>query len=119
MKNSIIGLFALLFFAACQEEDQSALIVGQWNASSWTVNGQETDRDEAGVSFTFNADKSYKAAYGAQSESGTFNLKGNKLYTTAENKIEKMVEVTRKGTDTLVMNMNRVGTAETITLVKK
>lgn len=116
-KSLLIGI--LMAFVACKQDDKSPLLYGKWQGASWTVSGQESGRDAAAVQFEFVADGSYSAVYGGQQEKGSFRLSGDKLYTTGENKIEKMVRLSKIAADTLVMDMNRVGTAEVLVLVKK
>jgi Lipocalin-like domain len=115
-----MAAFCLFLGTQCQKEDKKPLLFGKWQAISWKVNGTESNReDSAAVQFEFNADDTYKAQYGSQTESGTYRLSGDKLYTIGENKIEKAVKLATLKADTIVMDMNRVGTAETLTLVKK
>ncbi|MCC6462204.1 MAG: lipocalin family protein, partial [Saprospiraceae bacterium] len=92
---------------------------GQWQGVSWKVQGEESGRDFGAVRFEFKADDTYSAAFGNQLEKGTFRLSGDKLYTTGENKIEKMVKLTTLSADTLVMDMNRVGVSEALVLAKR
>jgi len=111
-------LLPLFLLVSCSENTDTEL-TGQWQGSSWLVNGEPSGRDASQVSFEFQADGSYAASFGAQEEAGSYRVEGNKLYTNAEGQAEKMVEVSLAGTDTLRMNMNRAGTPETIVLVKQ
>ncbi len=61
----------------------------------------------------------YIAVYGDQKEKGLYKLKGNKLYTTAEDKIEKVVRIIHISADTLVLGMNRMGQDEELVLVER
>ncbi len=119
MKN--ISTFILFCFlvAGCKTEDKTALLIGNWQGVSWKVNGKESDRGAEAVTFSFSADKTYSTAYESEFEKGTFRLAGDKLYTTGENKIEKMVKLSTITSDTIAMDMNRAGIAEQIILVKK
>jgi DNA-directed RNA polymerase alpha subunit len=108
-----------LFLVACQQEETKALLQGDWMGVSWKVNGEESGRVEAGVQFHFDAEDTYTATYGDQVEKGSYRVRSGKLYTVAENKIEKMVGIARLTPDTLIMDMNRVGTAEELVLVRK
>lgn len=120
MKNSIYLLLLTTLFPACKpDSDTRPEIIGRWRAIAWTVNGLPSERDAAGVEFKFNTDNTYLAAYGAQQEAGVFRIKGDKLYTTsnAAGKIEKMVQIARLDRDTMVLNMNRVGTPEALVLI--
>jgi Lipocalin-like domain len=117
----IVPIIFLLAIAAiaCQKDDKKALLIGQWQGTAWTVRGEASGRNAGAVQFQFNADGTYATSYEDQSEKGTFRLSGDKLYTIGENKIEKMVKLATFTADTLVMDMNRVGDAEELTLVKK
>lgn len=114
----IASALFLLLSAACATDDQKAELIGSWKGESWTVNGQASDRSAEDVRFEFKADDTYTAAYGSQREAGSFRVKDDHLYTTAEDKIEKMVRFSIIHQDTLVMNMNRVGTAEKLALIR-
>ena len=115
-----LAILCLFVGTQCKNDEKKPLLFGKWQAISWKVNGTESNReDSATVQFEFNADDTYKAQYGSQTESGTWRLSGDKLYTIGENKIEKAVKLASLTADTIVMDMNRVGTAETLTLVKK
>ena len=120
MLKQFVLLVALIAAVSCGEtENNNEQIHGNWHAISWTAAGIETLEQGASVTFEFNDDDTYAAKSGAtMQEEGIYRLSGTKLYTTAKGQIEKMVEVELSGTDTLMMNMNRSGTAETMILVK-
>ena len=113
----IIAFACLTLFSSCGDElaDQ---IVGTWTGMSWTVEGKEKPNPER-VQFIFNADDTYQARYGSESEQGTFRVFGRNLYTTAEGKLEKLVKFDFDEDLNLIFNMNRVGTAERIILQKE
>ena len=118
MKKAILILLPLLF-AQCKQEDNKPLLLGKWQGVSWKVNGKESGRDYKSINFDFKADDTYSTAYDTQTEKGTFRLSGDKLYTTGENKIEKMVKLASLTADTMVMDMNRAGESEALILAKK
>jgi hypothetical protein len=118
-KSFLLALIAVLSLTNCQQDDKKPLLIGKWQAVSWTVRGKESGRDFKSIHFDFNADDTYSAAFGGQAEQGKFRLAGDKLYTTGENKIEKMVKLATFTADTIVMDMNRAGEAEALILVKK
>jgi Lipocalin-like domain len=117
----------LLFFViinllpACKQAPKydPALLAGEWKGVDWVLKGKPTGRDARDVRFTFDPTLTYTAAYGEQKESGGFRIEGEKLYTTAEDKIEKVVRIERLAGDTLVLGMNRVGQDEQLILVKQ
>jgi hypothetical protein len=115
-------LLSLSFFfavTACKQEDNKPLLFGKWQAVSWKVNGKESERDYKSVGFEFKTDDTYSASFGGQAEKGTYRLAADKLYTTGENKIEKMVKLSTLTADTIVMDMNRAGESEALILAKK
>ena len=120
MKKNIFGFsFLILLFSQCKQEDKKPLLIGKWQGISWKVKGKDSGRDFSSISFEFKSDDSYSTAFETQSEHGSFRLVGDKLYTTGENKIEKMVKLSTLKADTIVMDMNRAGDAEELILVKK
>lgn len=109
-----------VFIFSCQSPGNEAdKLIGAWRGISWTANGQDAGREASAVHFQFNEDGTYTGAFGQQNESGTYRMSGNRLYTKAENQIEKMVETDWKMPDTLIFKMNRVGTPELLTLVRE
>ncbi len=111
--------FFLLSVFACSPEQNNQKVVGDWQGVSWKVKGEDSGRNAADVSFSFNAGDTYTAAFGQQKEEGTFRLVEDKLYTTAKGQAEKMVKVSLYSLDTLVMDMNRVGILEQLVLVRR
>lgn len=111
---------SVLFLISCEDNPaDTPPIEGKWKGSSWIVDGQNSNRDASEVTFEFMPSGSYSAAFAAQAEAGSYRMEGNKLYTKAEGQVEKMVEINRPHTDTLIMKMNRAGTPETLILVKQ
>lgn len=110
----------ILSLISCKEDTKKPLLLGKWKGAAWLVSNKISDRKVEAVSFEFTEGDTYTAQYGDQMEKGTYALKGDKLYTTADaaNKIEKMVKLTVLKPDTLVMDMNRVGTPEQLLLVR-
>ncbi len=118
LKNATVFMLVLIAIS-CSDEKKTDLLIGQWQATSWKVNGVESGRDYQTVKFQFNADKTYSASFGSQSEKGTFRMERDKLYAKAENQIEKMVKIAPLTADSMVMDMNRQGASEKIVFVKK
>ena len=118
-KSTLFFAFLIMFFCACSAENNNQRIVGTWQGISWKVKGQQSGRNASDVTFEFKPDDSYSASFGTQKEEGTYRLAENKLYTTAKGQAQKMVQVTLLSTDTLIMDMNRVGTLEELILVKQ
>lgn len=112
----LAGSFLLL--PGCQNDEAGKLLTGTWRGVEWRVEGNITRRDVQSVTFLFEENGTYAATFGSQQEAGTWRLEGDKLYTHAEGQVQKMVRLPRLTADTLVMDMNRAGTAETLVLVR-
>ena len=121
MKKLSIAVFALFLFTLsnCATEKKVEPVLGSWQAIGWLVDDKDSNRDISSINFEFNEDGNYSANWGKQGEKGTFEVKDDKLYTTGEGQIKKMVKFTISNLDTMVMDMNRVGTEEQLILVKK
>ena len=113
----------ILFFVACSpnEADQktTAELIGDWKGVDWLVFGKPADFDVSTVRFSFDSEGNYTAAYGEQKERGTFRVRKDKLYTTDEQKLEKVVRIKGTVTDTLKLEMNRMGQDETLVLIRQ
>jgi hypothetical protein len=122
MKKTIgvLLLSALMSCGVSEKDNQTtAELIGDWQGLEWLVFGKDGGQDASSVSFAFESDNRYTAQYGDQKEAGTFKVKGDKLYTTAENKIEKMVKIDGAINDTLKLLMNRMGQEEKLILLRK
>ena len=124
--KSLLGLIlSITLLVACKSEPKfnPELLVGTWNGIDWKVQGKSSGRDASAVNFVFapftgeDASGIYMAAYGSQKESGSYKIAGDKLYTTAEDKIEKVVRIVTVNADTLVLGMNRMGQEEELVLL--
>ncbi len=118
MKTAFYLISLIILFASCEENPNNDLIQGKWNGTSWVKNGNASKLNSGEVQFQFNEDHSYWASYGKDKESGDFRIAGDKLYTKAENQVEKMVKIARVTTDSLWFEMNRAGNPETLILVR-
>lgn len=120
-RNFPFIVFLIFLTAACKQAPKydMALLMGEWKGAEWMVKGKPSGRDAREVRFAFDPAMTYTAAYGEQKESGSFRVDGEKLYTTAEDKIEKVVRIEQLSSDSLVLNMNRVGQEELLILVKQ
>lgn len=114
----ILTTLLVTILAACNNENHEK-IIGQWQGFSWVIEGNESGNNAEAVQFTFSEDKQYEGSWGQKSEKGVFRMDRDKLYTTEEGKLEKMVRIEYLGSDTLVFHMNRMGTEEHLFLVRK
>jgi len=114
----IILAATFLLLPGCENERANKLLTGTWHGVEWRVEGKATQRDVQSVTFMFEENGTYAATFGTQQEAGTYRLEGDKLYTNAQGQGQKMVKLPRLAADTLVMDMNRSGTAETLVLVR-
>lgn len=119
MKKILPLFLAFLFFSCGKDNPEDSPLLGKWEGISWVVDGQESGRDASQVTFEFLPTGSYSASFGEQGEQGSFYTQENKLYTTAQGQVQKVVQVMLLGEDTLQMDMNRVGTPEVLTLVRQ
>jgi hypothetical protein len=122
MKKVIFYALCLALIISCRSDNQiKQLLIGSWQGSSWTVGGKDVGRNAKSVAFDFKADDTYTASFEGQGEEGVYRVVDNKLYTTANaaNKIEKMVKIAVITADSFVMDMNRMGDAEQLIMIKQ
>jgi Lipocalin-like domain len=118
-KVYFMAILCAILFVHCKQDDKKPLLIGKWQGVSWKLKGKESGRDFKSVHFEFKTDDTYTTSFESQTEKGIYRLSGDKLYTTGENKIEKMVKLSTLTADTIVMDMNRVGDAENLILAKR
>ena len=116
----IISLLTLCLFAmSCINSGNKAFLVGEWKGAEWLVGDNPSDYDAKQVHFSFTMVGGYTSDFGRGEERGTYILRDDKLYTTAEDQLEIMVEIAKLTKDSLVFNMSRNGQAEILTLIKE
>ncbi|GAB4093378.1 lipocalin-like domain-containing protein [Flaviaesturariibacter terrae] len=118
MKKLLPTLAALLLLGSCTTTENAKKIAGHWRGASWLSNGQPTSQDPAAIEFTFAEDGNYSYVNGSVREHGLYRVDGDNLYTRPEGGQDIMVRIARAVPDTLVLDMNRAGTSETLTLVR-
>lgn len=119
------SLRSLLVFAtlsislfACQQAIDKKMLLGEWKGAQWLIEGQTADYDATSTFFSFQDVGTYTYRYTDMEEKGTYYINANELFTTPDGGIKMMVKIEKLTSDSLVMNMNRGGTSETLTLVR-
>ncbi|MEI8053533.1 MAG: lipocalin family protein [Bacteroidota bacterium] len=122
MKFSSFSLFIVLssciFYTSCIDSKNNKLIIGKWQASQWLGDANTTARNAEGTSFQFDENGKYLYEYNRSLENGTYKVENNMLFTKSEGMQEIMVKIAKLTSDSLVFEMNRSGTAETLILLK-
>ncbi len=119
LKTILLMVFSLvLIFSSCIDSVNNKLIIGKWQASQWLGDANTTARNAAGTSFQFDEKGKYLYDYNGSLENGSYKVENNMLFTTPEGMQEIMVKIAKLTSDSLVFEMNRSGTAETLILLK-
>ena len=119
LNNTFVYLLLMVSMTACFNKLDEKLLYGEWKGAEWLVESQSGDYDATSALFTFDEKGKYSFNYNGSGETGKYHVSNNELFTTPEGGIQMMVKIQRLTSDTLVMEMNRGGTSETLTLVKK
>ena len=112
-----LGLMIMLFVSCAESFDQKMLL-GQWKTSSWIDNSSNRSINNK-MDFDFKADRKYTIDYGAMIEEGTYYISGGFLHTTETGSAEKKVKLLKVAQDSVVFEMNRGGSIETVILTRK
>ena len=118
-KKLIAFSMLLLMVAACNNADNSKLLLGKWNGVEWLIDGKPSDYDVQNTFFNFDSTGHYTFDYSGNNEKGTYKLENEMLFTTPDNEKEMMVKITKQTKDSLVFEMNRSGQPEQLTLIRK
>ncbi|MBP7239343.1 MAG: lipocalin family protein [Saprospiraceae bacterium] len=118
-RNIFYFILGMILITACIGKIDENLIHGEWKGAEWLIEGQTGDYDATSASFMFDEKGKYTFDYAGSGESGKYHISNNELFTTPDGGIQMMVKIEKLTVDTLVMQMNRGGTAEKLTLVKK
>jgi lipocalin-like protein len=119
MSKIFYFFLTLLIFSSCDDSKNSSLIVGNWQATEWLVNGKPSSNNTKETSFSFKDNTEYTFNYAGTIEKGNYKVVGDKLYTTPYAQQEMMVKIGKLTLDSLVFDMNRGGQSETLFLIKK
>src|SRR5688500_6827908 len=120
ISNSLSILLCIFLITACNlMVTDDKLIFGKWVGTEWISEGVPTGYDPQEASFTFEESGDYIFQYGGNIEKGKFTYSNKQLFTTPEDGIRMMVKVAKLTNETLIMDMNRGGQAERLTLIKQ
>jgi len=109
-----------LFFASCVVENPyDEMIIGQWKGHEWFINDSTVKQKVDSIYFNFEQDSIYNASYVGSKQEGKYWLRENRLYTQINDKLEVMVKISSLNADTMVFEMNRGGTPETLILTRQ
>ena len=114
----IAFLLAISLFS-CADTKNNQMIIGQWTGASWYVDGKPSGHNAAATGFSFDEKGNYSFNYAGTLEKGTYKVENNMLFTRPAGQNEIMVKIAKLTSDTLVFDMNRGGTAEVLTLLRK
>ena len=109
-----------IFLFSCGGSKQKDLIVGHWTGVEWLEEGKpSTILNPADASFQFDAGDTYSFTYAGNTEKGKYFVSNHELFTTPDGGVKMMVKIIKLDQDTLRFDMNRGGTSERLTLVRK
>jgi hypothetical protein len=115
--KSFIGLIlCLILLLGCTSQLEKELF-GEWQLVQW-LNESTGNQREGEVRFKFSEDKRYMAELNGIQEKGEYWVEFQNLHTVEDGKVEKKVKILKLENDTLVLEMNRMGTLEKMVLVK-
>ena len=116
-KKTFYLSFTVLFFSCSNQFDQT-LLIGNWKTSSWIENTSNKQINNK-MDFEFKKDSLYEVDYGSLKEKGKYWVSGEYLHTIEDGQAEKMVKLMLVTQDSIVFEMNRTGTLETVVLTRK
>jgi uncharacterized lipoprotein NlpE involved in copper resistance len=110
-----ITLFALY---GCTNSADKKNILGMWNVHKWVVpsTGQALSQK---MVFFFTPEGKYIVDYQTEKEFGKYWITGKTLSTVENGASEKTIKILRLEPDTMLLEMNRAGRIEVLTLVKE
>ena len=113
-----IFLFALLLIIGCADKYAKTDMFGSWSVSNWQ--DESTGKIISNqMDMEFKSDGKYAIDYGSKKESGKYWISGEYLHTVADGKAEISVKILNLNADSLVIQMNRGGSMEHVTLLRK
>ena len=113
--------FALiLFFISCNKLDQT-LLHGTWKGAAMLEKGKQVDKGAEQAVFQFFPNQTYTYEMAYHKEAGRYRTVENKLYTTDttnQERLEKVVRVSKLTTDSLYLEMNMGGIPQVLQCYK-
>lgn len=114
-----ISILLAFFLFSCADTKNNQMIIGNWEGASWLVNDQPAGRNTAETAFSFDDKGHYSFSYAGTLEKGSYKVENDMLFTRPEGQNEIMVKIAKLTNDSLVFEMNRGGTEEVLTLLRK
>jgi len=91
------------------------MLYGNWSSYNWIdVDSGETISNP--LTFKFDSLGRYEVDYGSEMERGKYWLSGEFLHTVEDGRAEKKVKVLKLSLDTFIMEMNRSGYIEHVSM---
>ena len=119
MKKIFFSLLITTFiFSSCIDNKNAQLIIGHWQGALWLQDGQTSSHNADMTSFSFDKDGHYTYSYEENTEKGSYKIENDMLFTHPEGQQEIMVKIAKLTADTLIFDMSRGGTPESLTLIK-
>ena len=115
----ILLFFSALCLISCGGSKQKEIIVGHWTGVEWLEEGKPSLYTPGDAAFTFDAGDTYSFTYAGNTETGKYYVSNHELFTTPDGGVKMMVKIIKLDQDTLRFDMNRGGTAERLTLVRR
>jgi len=122
MQKNILLLFIICstLLISCGDSKQKDLIIGSWTGVEWLEAGQPSSvLNPADAVFQFDAGDTYSFTYAGNTERGKYFVSNQQLFTTPDGGVKMMVRIIKLDQDTLRFDMNRGGSSERLTLVRK
>ena len=118
--NSKWILIVLAFIiSSCDNSENNKMIVGNWTGAEWLVEDGASNRNAQDTHFSFDDKGKYTYEYAGRKEEGTYKIENDMLFTKPTGELEIMVKIKKLTKDSLVFDMSRGGTPESLILLRK
>lgn len=106
----LLLLFLASFLISCEENlYEDSEFVGKWHCVEYVEMGESQKLIGDHIVFDFHDDNTYDYKGGAYTESGTWRIQGNLMYTKREETLEKKVQIEDKTATSVTLKMNDNG----------